>query len=71
MAPYLVPINQQLEDQTKHQQARNEVLIKELLSKRTEIENVVTSLEDVIADMEAANKILYAASKDMENVDVD
>ena len=71
MAPYLVPVDKQLDDQTKRQQARNEILITELLRKRAEIEDVVASLESVIKDMEGANKILYAASKDMGDVEVD
>ena len=71
MGPYLVPVGEQLEEQIKVQRARNEGLVRELLRKRAEIEEVVGGLEGVVRDLEGANGILYAASTEMEDGKMD
>ena len=71
MGPYLVPVGEQLEEQIKVQRARNEGLVRELLRKRAEIEEVVGGLEGVVRDLEGANGILHAASREMEDGKMD
>ena len=71
MAPCLGDVGRRLDEETRGQRGRNEGLVGELVRKRAEIEGVVEALEGVVRDMEGANGILYAASKDMGDVEMD
>ena len=71
LAPRLGPLVKQLEQTIIQQQQANDNLIKELLQRRTEIEDTVKKLEDVVSDVQGANEVLYRASQDMADIEQD